>query len=415
MRRGISEQSESLLVPLISGGGGEALELGAEKPMRPETLGAADEELTEMQALTSSSSTRPRAEPALVRELLGTVFDRLADEATAERGRAARLGHQTSAAKWNRQETYLDKGKRLEWCGRVQTFIERRGDVTAGCSRSALYALAMMQHLQDLDAQDPELPHEQRCSEDGYVDGVNSQFMLDAARGHYVVDGEVFDFAEATGGETEEAFISRLLARVRLGTPPPLLPRVTAALSQSGQAALERACLCRVVVAGGEQRVEYTHAVRVDGGGPPVVVVKLRSSRLGFAEYLLDGDDDAEPFPCDRKRSFVRKSATVEFGSSGDVDVVEVEEQCELWSRDGRQLPGEGLFHAVPLPAPQARDLAASLPLLGAGLGGCRARLAASLRLIATCLQGCGRRFCTRRLWNREARTWSGHVAAEAV
>lgn len=408
-------------MPLICSGHSEdqGLELDtacAEKlPMQPATLGAADEELTEMQALTCSSSAFPRADPCLVGEILNTVFDRLAEEASAERGRAVRLGHPTSAAKRNRQATYLDKATRHEWCDRARAFIERRGDVAAGRSRSSLYALATMQHLQDLDAQDPELPQSQRRSEDSYADGVNGQFMLDAARGHYVVDGEVFDFAEATGGETEEDFISRLLARVRSGTPAPLLPRVTAALSQSGQAALERACLCRVVVAGGEQRVEYTHEVRqADDASPPIVVVHLRSSRFGFAEYLLDGDDDAEPAPCDRKRSFVRKSATVEFGSTGDVDVVEVEERCELWSKEGRQLPAEGLFHAVPLPGPSNSNLAESMPLLGARLGGCRARVAAALRLLAACLQGCGRRFCTRRLWNREVRTWSGH-GADAV
>lgn len=413
MRRGNSEQTESLLVPLISSSDeecGRALNAaGGIRPMQPETFGAADEELTEMQALTSASSAKLHADPSLVDDVVSTVFDHLSEEATAERGRAARLGHQTSVAKWNRQETYLDKVKRLAWSGRARAFIERRGDVAAGISRSALYALTAMQHLQDLDAQDPELPQEQRCSEDSCVDGVNSQFMLDAARGYYVVDGEVFDFAEAAGEESEDDFIARLLERVRSSTPLPLLPRVTAALSQSGQAALERACFCRVVVAGGEQRVEYSHEVRTEVAGQPTVVVRLKSSRYGFAEYLLDGDDDAEPKPCDRKKSFVRKFAVIEFGSTGDVDVVEVSEKCELWSKDGRQRPDEGLFHPLPQRAPQSLDLASSLPLLGGSLGGCRARLAGALRLVAACLRGCGRRFCTRRLLDREARSWPGH------
>merc|ERR1740117_1638765 len=107
-----------------------------------------------------------------------------------------------------------------------------------------------MQHLLEIDSEDASLPEDTRRCEDTCVDGVNWQFLLDAARGHYDVSGVAFDYSEVSGGEPEQDFVDRLVGEVRRATSSGLLARVTSAMSQSGLAALERACLCKVVVSG---------------------------------------------------------------------------------------------------------------------------------------------------------------------
>ncbi|CAK0846706.1 unnamed protein product, partial [Prorocentrum cordatum] len=184
--------------------------------------------------------------------------------------------------------------------------------------------------------------------EDSFTDGVNSQFFLDASRGRFTVNGEVFCFQDAAG-EDEASFVARLEAAVRAVAPAALLERVTTAMSQSGLAALEKASLCTVVVSGGSLSVHY--ALTADSAGDPgSAVVELGMQRRDFRAYFA-GSDDMEPLPSD-VGSTMWKAATVLFRPDGDVDVRELEDGVEI-RRAGRLLPAAALRAPIPArPAP---------------------------------------------------------------
>merc|ERR1719149_447642 len=98
-------------------------------------------------------------------------------------------------------------------------------------------------------------------------------------------------------------------------------------MSQSGLAALERASLCSVGVSGGAQEVEYRH--QIDTENADTIIVTLQVCKSGFREYILASSSDPSPVDCDRT-SKVRKTATVAFRTSGDVDVVDLIEDIDI-------------------------------------------------------------------------------------
>mmetsp|Transcript_29498 Transcript_29498/g.81002 ORF Transcript_29498/g.81002 Transcript_29498/m.81002 type:complete len:392 (-) Transcript_29498:112-1287(-) len=328
--------------------------------MEPQVIGrATDVELEELEGLQNLATPElpwPHDRPSneLPDDLVQAVFDSLAAEAEAERRRVedlqARAGD--TPAKRNRRETYLGTAQRREWEGRARSFLERRSDVVRALSTEALYSAVMMQHLLDLDAADTGLPAAQRRSDDAYTGSVNGQFVLDAARGRYTVEGEVFHFAEAEGDEPEEAFVERVTEAVRRLALKQCgewqLERVTTAMSQSGVAALERSGLCRTAVSGGSLQVEYRldeDLERKEG-----LVVRLQTRRQGFREYLPggggEGVEDATPLPCDATSS-LQKTATVAYGPKGDVDVLDFCEDIDI-RRNGERLEPELFCTAIP-------------------------------------------------------------------
>jgi hypothetical protein len=249
-------------------------------------------------------------------------------------------------------------------------FFKRREDLLRSMTKLTLYSVLLMQHLLDLDVANVRLPLQQRCSEDTYDDdGVNQQFLLDAARSRYVVAGEVFDFAKACALEPQRVFTNRLVAAVLQTVPGCLVSLVTTAMSQSGCAALERASLHECVVAGGKHEVEYT--LVSDGYG---ATVTLQVSKHGFREFFTCSSGD-DPCTCDPGSSSVKK-ATIFFSSADSVDVLDFSEELRI-VQDGELLPTEFFLQ---LPAP----LSGSAPNTFQRALGC-AR--ACLRCLLSCCQ----------------------------
>eukprot|EP00928_Gymnodinium_smaydae_P031604 TRINITY_DN23148_c0_g6_i1.p1 TRINITY_DN23148_c0_g6~~TRINITY_DN23148_c0_g6_i1.p1 ORF type:complete len:457 (-),score=102.58 TRINITY_DN23148_c0_g6_i1:22-1290(-) len=334
-----------------------------------EVIGAAsdaeaEEEDDELRALAPSAPSAPWPAGVPIEALVRALFDRLAREAAAEARREAAAVRQWrikagSVQKRNRRQTYLDGRQRRFWERRARRFAERciARRSLAGLGADAAYSIIAMQHFLDLDIVDCDLAEEKRRSADEYRDGINTQFLLDATRGRYVVGGQVFHYATDTS-ESEEAFVERLLIAIRAMVPPGLLEPLTTAMSQSGLAALERASLSatRLAVCGGAQDVEYVLDVTSD----TLVTLKLQVVRHGFRGYLpvhddLDGPSgsgggarcsasgasaivggDEEPLSCDAG-SRTRKAATVTFAGR-EVDVLELQEELDILS-GGARLP----------------------------------------------------------------------------
>lgn len=305
----------------------------------PTVIGASDADCGELQSLTALPEAW--SHPCSVDELIKAVFDHFTNLAALEEQNACARQSDT-IVKQNRRNTYLDIKKRRLWEAQSQKFLKRRADVAKALSVNALYSVVAMQHLLALDAKDICVGVEQRCFDDRCTKGVNDQFLLDASRGRYCVDGSVFHYAESHEEETEEAFVQRLVDAVRTLVPPELLTSVTSVMSQSGLAALERAGLCSVAVSGGKQDVDYMLAPNSDG--LEGVIVKLQVSRKGFKAYMRD-EDSEEPSSCDSTSS-IRKAATLTFGVDGVVDVVDLVEEIKVL-RDGELLPSESLCRVI--------------------------------------------------------------------
>mmetsp|Transcript_24149 Transcript_24149/g.61313 ORF Transcript_24149/g.61313 Transcript_24149/m.61313 type:complete len:366 (-) Transcript_24149:2-1099(-) len=342
--------------------------------MQPQTgAGSADSEL---ETLTTQAADQAWPHPLSADDLVSALFGCLAAAADVERRSLEQMsGLSDKRSRLNRCDTYLCAAERRSWEERARSWLARRGDVVRALSTEALYSATALQHLLELDAADAQLEAEKRRFSDSYTDGVNNQCLLDASRGRFTVEGEVFHFAQAHVEEAEDAFVARLLDAVRRTTPPALLPRVTSAMSQSGLAALERACLCTVVVSGGKQVAEYALSAHL--GRPDAVQVTLRVHRHGFGAYFAGADgDDMDPLPCDLSSS-LRKSAVVTFGGEGEIDVVDLEERVDVL-RDGQALPASELCRPIPEPVPR------------------RGAQARPSRGLLACVCECARRLCCR-------------------
>lgn len=339
----------------------------ASSAVQPNVLGAVDTDFDSF-----ALSGKPWHHKFAAEDLISALFLDLESTAAAAQKRADTRQLHESSAKRNRHETYLDSRKRTKWEARSLCFLSRIPEIAGSLSTEALYSTLTMQHLLDIDADDQRRPADQRHSEDTVTDGVSDQFLIDAPRGRFTVDGELFYFPDTDPHESKEAFVRRLVQTVRQVSPPSLLVNVTSAMSQSGLAALERACLCCVAVSGGTQEVDYAlerSPERVNG-----VLVKLQVLRRGFRSYIIDSNScDADPLSCDSQSS-VQKSAVVAFGVDGNVDVTDLREEVHIL-QGGCMVPAETLCRPAPRisrPGKSKSRFPASPPecRLGPGSGG---------------------------------------------
>eukprot|EP00928_Gymnodinium_smaydae_P041564 TRINITY_DN28113_c0_g1_i2.p1 TRINITY_DN28113_c0_g1~~TRINITY_DN28113_c0_g1_i2.p1 ORF type:complete len:312 (-),score=62.02 TRINITY_DN28113_c0_g1_i2:206-1141(-) len=248
-----------------------------------------DMELPELEGLTAP---RPKPWPhsSSSEELVDALFASLAATAEQERERIARLHLRDSAAKRSRREQYLDARRLAAWKTRSRDFLARRREIANSLTTTALYSSLALQHLVDVDAEGLRLPPERRCTQDTFTDGVNDQFLLDAPRNRFTVNGESYT-ASARADISREDFVARLTAAVRSAVPAELLALTTTVMSQSGMAALERASLCSAAVSGGRQEVDL--GLRTDAAQDRVVIT-LQLVRRGFQEYELACNGDQE-------------------------------------------------------------------------------------------------------------------------
>lgn len=302
-----------------------------------------DAEPMELEMLTLQQRTIPR--------LVTFLFDNLAAEAEAEQRRITQLQLGDTVTLRNRRQVYLDLAARSNWQNHSWSFLSRRSDLATS---ESLYSIIAMQHFLELDIEDTRLPPERRCSADVFSGDVNDQFMLDASRSRYQVNGEAFSYADRHTEETKTDFIARLLNALRHASPPTLLQSITTVMSQSGLAALERASLCDIAVCGGN--LVTTFDLVTDTSDAREAQVTLEVHRHGFSEYLAGSSGDGTaPLSCDTSSS-LRKTATAVFHTSGDIDVVNFVESIDI-KRDGVLLPAE-TFRLRVLRGPESTEQA---------------------------------------------------------
>lgn len=310
---------------------------------RPQVIGNARSEVSEVELEHLTNASR-WLHPLTPEELIDALFCELERAAVTEEETRVSLDLRDTQGKLNRRQIYMDSQKCATWKDRSSNFLERCDEIVS-LSTDKLYSAIAMQHFLDVDRADATSSAEHRCSEDTFSHGINDQFLVDATRGRYTVDGEVFHYEQVNTSEAEEAFVSRLTEAVRAATTPQLLGHVTSTISQSGLAALERASLCNIAVSGGVQDIDYTLAA--DPVHPDGVIVTLRVYRHGFTEYLLDGSgDNFEPQPSD-KTSSIMKFAVVSFSADGSVDVLNLEELVDIRFA-GKHLPTESFYRSLP-------------------------------------------------------------------
>lgn len=312
----------------------------------PSVIGAS---YSELKRLVVSDDADAHAVASTAVQLIDALFEQLLAAAEAESSFFQLQPSRDSATKRNRRAKYLEPSQRVVWRNRSIMFLERCWSQLHSMPIEAIYIALAMQHYLDLDNIDMKLPSGTRCSSDFYTDGLNNQFLLDASRARFTINGQVFHFAEASQCEAEAAFVARLVAALRDAVPSKLLGCVTLVMSQSGLAALERASLCLVAVSGGMQLVDYK--LQSLPMQPSCIMVSVQMLRKGFREYLLIDPSSQEsindiPHRSDAE-SLLQKGATISFGPEGDVDVVEIHEQVEIYWK-GRLLPSKTFFKEVP-------------------------------------------------------------------
>lgn len=287
-------------------------------------------------------------------QLLAAVFDRLTDAAKEEQQCVAQgMVHDTNAKK-NRRETYLNRAERGTWVNRSRSYLSRRRQAVGDASSTKLYSMVFLQHLLELDAADADLPVNLRCFEDTYTKGISDQFLLDAGRSRFTVEGDVFYFVDSPPTEKERVFVDRLVAAVRGATSSPaLLAHATSLMSQSSLASLERACLCNAAVCGGSLDIDY--GLRRDPAQPEGLLMTLQVHKQGFREYLAgtDAEVDDGPRSCDRG-SVLRKSATVALIGHGELEVVDLEEEVHI-VEEGEEVPNEIICQPIVAPRRSGR------------------------------------------------------------
>jgi len=294
-------------------------------------IGIADEELTQL--VRPEEAGKPRWQQAMTEdELLETVYNWLAAEAVAQQEAVEQGRVRDTMAKRNRRDTYLQPLMQARWRGRSRRFLVRRQAALKELPLSIVYSTVVLQHLLELDLADLSLPEEERRFEDSCTDGISDQFLLDAPRGRYVVEGEVYHYAETPDDVVQSIFVEALVAALRSSTPPELIEKTSGLMCQSALAALERSTLCAAAVCGGKQDVEYT--LQRDPHRPKErVLVGMQVHRHGFREYLTGTDADADEGPRSSDTgSSILKSATIALEVSGEVDIVELHEEVNVLS-----------------------------------------------------------------------------------
>lgn len=225
-----------------------------------------------------------------------------------ERERLEKIGFDKRPyTKWNRQELYLNPESRSRAKAVSREHLLRHPEWWLQGSGEKLQEQDLrdfiaLHHFLWVDLDDLYLEPEARRSEDvfaGLSGNMCEQFLLDVTRSVFSVDDQVFEFAkeihnrsvELGSHETEKLktyFSDRVSVAVEkcLGKNVPQLARaVTIAMSQSGLANLERACLApQVAVSGGEQQLRF--ALRsVAPEGPWDLDLSVR--KAGFEQCIV--------------------------------------------------------------------------------------------------------------------------------
>eukprot|EP00439_Symbiodinium_sp_Y106_P030263 s5677_g3.t1 len=290
----------------------------------------------------------------------------LVREASEKQRQRAALGIQATGAKANREALYLDRTHLDRWEKLSRSFLERAlermqaGEALDVCE---LRRLAALQHFLEVDVVDLYLPAHQRCSEDTYLPeplcDVCVQFLMDVTRGVYVVQGTRYDF-EVTLAESgldiekqslevenlKEVFSSSVAADVRRHLiesdaghmarrgENQLVQAVTALLTQSGLANIERACGDHVIVSGGDQELYF----ELKQGPPRCWDLVLSCKKTNFSSFMLNSRSDAMEVLACSPSSRIQRFAVIRLMAqlqSLSVEVLEFRSEVELQNELG--------------------------------------------------------------------------------
>ncbi|CAE7449621.1 nipblb [Symbiodinium microadriaticum] len=304
------------------------------------------------------------------------LFQGLVREASEKQRQRAALGIQATGAKANREALYLDPTHRDRWEKLSRSFLERaleRMQADEAPDVCELRRLAALQHFLEVDIADLYLPAHQRCSEDSYLPeplcDVCVQLLMDVTRGVYVVQGTRYDFEVAlaeSGLDVEkqslevetlkEVFSSKVAADVRRHLTESdaghmarrganqLVQAVTALLTQSGLANIERACGEQVIVSGGDQELYF----ELKQGPPRCWDLVLSCKKTNFTSFMLNSRSDAMEVLACSPSSRIERFAVIRLMAqlqSLSVEVLEFRSEVELQNELG--LP-------ISLPHPEA-------------------------------------------------------------
>jgi len=269
--------------------------------------------------------------------------------------RSGGVGLRGGTAKWNRQELYINRlhmeqaqaASRRHLAARHPSWLEEAQRRKDGLGFEALSDVVAMQHFIQVDVEDLSLPEPSRRSEDtfrGPGGNVCDQFLLDAPRSKYYIEGVEMDLSEESRGrglaqaESENMqaeFCDRLVAVVQrcLGAdaPPNLMRAVSSSMSQSGVASMERATSSRgepqVAVSGGDQKTWYSlRAVEEAEGRAWDLEMMVR--KTGFdqciiypspLEQLSSSAEDPIPSACSSSSSISKSCSPNRFSSKAMV------------------------------------------------------------------------------------------------
>jgi len=338
--------------------------------------------------------------------------------------RSGAIGLRGGTAKWNRQELYINRlrmeqaqaASRRHLVARHASWLEGAQRGKGGPSFEALSDIVAMQHFIDVDVEDLSLPEPSRRSEDTFRGDVCDQFLLDAPRSKYYIEGVEMDLSEESRRHSlpQAEFCDRLVDAVQsclgVGAPPKLLRAVSSSMSQSGVASMERATSSRgepqVAVSGGDQHTWYSLRA-VDEPEGRAWDLEMMVRKTGFEQCIIypspleqpHSSEDPIPSACSSS-SAISKSCRIRYrarGADGEVeaDVQELTSEIRLLDDRGRPLPV--LAGLVSPSADRLRDgprsppaAAAALAVYACGLcvGGCGLACRGAVRLVG---KACGR------------------------
>lgn len=316
------------------------------------------EQETELVALRQGTVDGPGA-PQHVQAIIDRFFADLKARCEQEV-----MGYSATAFKRNQQRLYMDEDQCAAAAAASQLHLCTHENWISGdsaLSAEELRERIALQHFFAIDIEDLSLPRQDCRSDDTFNDeGICHQFILDAGRSDFIIDGERLSFTSelTTSGITLEedplevesrlsAFSDRLVvALIRcLGNRSrrKLLQAISRTMSQSGWANVERACGgSQVVVSGGEQILQYELlAVEND-----VWEVRMSLRKDQFEECVLvdetssDASGKVSVLHCS-PTSMISRSCSLRFDVVGEnprVDLVDFAHELQLLDDNGAPL-----------------------------------------------------------------------------
>mmetsp|Transcript_47351 Transcript_47351/g.107497 ORF Transcript_47351/g.107497 Transcript_47351/m.107497 type:complete len:545 (-) Transcript_47351:42-1676(-) len=201
------------------------------------------------------------------------------------------------------------RGVEWLWTAKARSLrhLDRHPEWLHGSQRfsdAELHQIMAVQHFVDQEIRKQSAEQAATPSEAplyGIACHISRQFVLDAPRSTFVIDGRTFSLKtlrteRPCGEKMEEELLRKLFSRglveaveqslARGGEPTPTFVRaVTTIMSQAGMANVDLACddALHVVVSGGEQCVGYELHARADGSWD----VSLSVRRTGFDRFVI--------------------------------------------------------------------------------------------------------------------------------